>query len=314
MRAPRPTSRLTRVVGGTATLLLSAGLAAGPVPTAIADAPTGTAAAAGASCEGRQATVYPGYPGPGTSTPSGDGWTITGTPGDDVIVGSSGTDRIDGRGGDDVICGFGGADLLSGGAGDDVLVAGPGKARLRGGAGDDTLRAPRGSRSVLNGGSGDDRLESGSRASLRAGKGRDRLVVWLVRGRLGVVVGGGHGDRAVVTVAAGGVPAGATVTVDAHWSRLTVEGRRGWASWRSLDVVRLRGSDVHWVYRGSAIADRATVVAGRSSQLYGGWGHDRLTGGGGDDVLHGGPGRDVLDGRGGQDRCVTGEQVRRCES
>lgn len=48
--------------------------------------------------------------------------TITGTPGNDLIVGSPGADIIQGLGGNDCIVGRGGADTLDGGSGGDVCI------------------------------------------------------------------------------------------------------------------------------------------------------------------------------------------------
>lgn len=54
---------------------------------------------------------------------------ISGTPGDDVLVGTSDGDSIDGGGGNDSLSGLGGLDSLRGGAGDDVLDGGTGGER-----------------------------------------------------------------------------------------------------------------------------------------------------------------------------------------
>ncbi len=77
---------------------------------------------AGATCDGRPATIVGG---PGADT-------LVGSVGDDVIVGGAGDDRIDGLSGDDVVCA---------GSGDDVVVGGSGADRLFGQSGADTLRA-----------------------------------------------------------------------------------------------------------------------------------------------------------------------------
>jgi Ca2+-binding RTX toxin-like protein len=56
---------------------------------------------------------------------SGSG-ILTGTDGNDLIVGSSGADTIDGLGGNDCILGGGGDDSLNGNDGTDVCLGGPG--------------------------------------------------------------------------------------------------------------------------------------------------------------------------------------------
>ena len=51
--------------------------------------------------------------------------TITGTEGNDLILGSSSADTIDGLGGDDCILGGSGSDLITGNDGTDVCIGGP---------------------------------------------------------------------------------------------------------------------------------------------------------------------------------------------
>ena len=56
---------------------------------------------------------------------SGSG-ALTGTSGNDLIIGSSGVNAIDGLGGNDCILGGSGDDSLAGGDGNDVCLGGPG--------------------------------------------------------------------------------------------------------------------------------------------------------------------------------------------
>lgn len=60
-----------------------------------------------------------------SGTVSGAG-TITGTAGNDLILGSSGADTIDGLGGNDCILGGGGDDVITGGEGTDICLGGTG--------------------------------------------------------------------------------------------------------------------------------------------------------------------------------------------
>ncbi|HEY6029151.1 MAG TPA: hypothetical protein VIU44_01225, partial [Gaiellaceae bacterium] len=91
---------------------------------------------------------------------------LSGTVGDDLIVGGAGRD---------VLCGLGGSDVLQGLGGNDVLYGGPGNDRLSGGAGND----------VLYGGPGDDALDGGA--------GADRLVA----GPGGGQILGGFGNDSI---------------------------------------------------------------------------------------------------------------------
>lgn len=54
------------------------------------------------------------------------GGTVTGTSGNDLILGSSGTDTIDGLGGDDCILGGDGDDVIDGNSGIDICLGGSG--------------------------------------------------------------------------------------------------------------------------------------------------------------------------------------------
>ena len=127
--------------------------------------------------------VVPGQPVPGGTTPTA-GRTITGTMGNDRLVGTpfadvincgAGNDRVLGHGGNDVInCGSG-HDRVDGGAGKDRILGGSGVDTLKGGAHGDRIAAGSGNDRLL-GGSGNDRLLGGrGNDTLRGNGGRDRL-------------------------------------------------------------------------------------------------------------------------------------------
>ena len=111
---------------------------------------------------------------------------ITGTPGDDDLVGTDENDTISGKAGNDLIRGEEGDDLLLGGDGEDtifgqlgndILEGGAERDKLNGGGGQDMLRGQAGN-DQLTGGSGDDSLVGGSGADVyiyRAGDGQDRI-------------------------------------------------------------------------------------------------------------------------------------------
>ena len=108
--------------------------------------------------------------------------TLTGTPGNDTIVGGDENDTLFGKGGEDTLFGGQGpdrlegnqdADELFGGPGDDVLLGNLGPDALRAGAGDDTLLGGFG-RDMVFGGPGDDDLTGGPGADqMRGGPGSD---------------------------------------------------------------------------------------------------------------------------------------------
>ena len=162
---------------------------------------------------------------------------ICGDAGDDTIGGDSGDDVIYGGAGDDTIHGRGGADLIAGGSGNDRVSAGDGQDVVMGEAGNDTLSG--GARAdQVNGGSGDDVSYGRS--------GRD----YLTDPRGNDVMFGGPG-------------------------RDQVNGAAG----------------TDRVYGGTG-SDRVSGGTG-NDQVFGGTGWDQLAGGTGRDRCDGGVGRDI---------------------
>ncbi len=155
-------------------------------------------------------TVPGAPPAPVGTNPAG-GKTLTGTIGDDRLVGTpfddviycgAGNDRVLGGGGKDVISCGSGNDRVDGGPGNDTILGGPGKDRLKGGAHND--RVVGGSRNDrLWGGSGNDRLSGGlGNDVLRGDSGRDRLSGnsgrdVLFGSRTDLFIGGSGRDRVV---------------------------------------------------------------------------------------------------------------------
>ncbi|MGO4380134.1 hypothetical protein AB4Z19_17795 [Pseudoduganella sp. RAF19] len=83
------------------------------------------------------------------------GLLLTGTDGNDSLVGDSTNDTLLGNGGNDTLSGDYGHDLLNGGDGDDVLIGGDGDNTMYGGDGNDTLIGTSEDK-LLDGGAGND--------------------------------------------------------------------------------------------------------------------------------------------------------------
>lgn len=240
---------------------------------------------------------------------------ITGTPGDDVIVGSAGPDQIDGRGGRDVICGGGDGDTIDGGAGADVIRGGPGPDTADYGTRTTSVRVTldprsgaddgspgerddiRGVESVV-GGSRDDVLIGSPGANTLTGGGGDDTI----DGRDGDDLEyGGDGDDVFVTgAAADGADllegqAGADIAdysartaalqLDMTTSDVGDDGAPG-----EGDNLRPTTEGV----RGGAGGD---TIAGTmlDNLIWGGPGDDDIVGRRGDDMVDGGVGDDSLD-------------------
>ncbi|MEA5449218.1 hypothetical protein VB780_11605 [Leptolyngbya sp. CCNP1308] len=86
--------------------------------------------------------------------------TLLGTQFNDTLQGLDGNDHLFGLGGDDSLSGGNNNDYLDGGLGNDSLSGGPGNDQLLGGPGDDTLDGGAGNDSLL-GGPGNDSLLGG---------------------------------------------------------------------------------------------------------------------------------------------------------
>jgi Ca2+-binding RTX toxin-like protein len=86
-------------------------------------------------------------------TGTGGNDRIIGSEDDDIVFGLAGNDQIESRGGDDIVFGGRGNDRIQGGLGDDILIGGPGNDVLEGGAGLDVA--------IFAGDSADFRIQGG---------------------------------------------------------------------------------------------------------------------------------------------------------
>ena len=181
--------------------------------------------------------------------------TISGTTGDDTLVGTSGNDVICGDAGDDTIRAGSGDDVVYGGAGADRISGGAGSDLISGGSGADRVWAGNGNDEVM-GGAGNDTLSAGAGADeVNGGTGNDHLS--------------GDSGRDLLTD-----PRGSDVMFGGS-GRDQVNGSRG--------TDRVHGG-----------SGRDRVSGGTSNdQVFGGSGRDQLAGGTGRDRCDGGTGRDV---------------------
>lgn len=175
------------------------------------------------------------------------GGALTGTLGDDTLMGKQGADEARGGLGDDLLSGSLGSDTLYGDDNNDTLSGGRGADALYGGADDDSL----------DGGDGDD-LMTGERGNdtLEGGKGGDMLL-----GEIGndVLSGGAGAD-----------------SLDGSFGQDSLSGSSG-----ADTLSGGSGYDLLVAGRGRDRLDGGS----ENDRLVGGEGNDTLTGGLGDDVF-----------------------------
>jgi len=225
------------------------------------------------------------------------------------IYGSNAPNIIQSYGGD--------KDVVWGRGGDDVLDAGRRFAEVRGGPGDDHLISGRYSapgKAIMDGGPGNDFIESGTNATVTGGAGDDHIRV---KAEWALIHPGGGDDIVDVVEGVAAVSywhAPGPVDVD-----LVAGTATGWGSDQLTGVSEVRGTRYDDTMRGAPsggefrglggddILEAADTSGLRGSLLSGGRGSDVLRGSGGRDGLSGGPGKDVLIGLGGPDDLAGGE-------
>jgi Ca2+-binding RTX toxin-like protein len=212
---------------------------------------------------------------------------LSGSAGNDLMLGSIYADRISAGSGDDILKGAGGDDWLDGGEGSDYLIGGPGDDSLLLSADGQWLE-----RFVAyNAGS------PGSRGS------RERVDL---QGRIGsydVFDGGGGHDRII------GSAADEALFLDDRHSPSPLDGMPRLSAIEYIDmgagddIVDLSSS--RYIYGDVEIhggdGDDVLWSSQGDDYLSGGLGNDRLDGGDGADLLRGGGGSDHLAGRAGDD-------------
>lgn len=200
---------------------------------------------------------------------------MTGTAGDDRLVGGDVADRILGLAGNDTLVGGGGVDTLEGGAGNDSLDGNAGADRLIGGDGNDIYRIDDvGDVIVEAGAGGTDQAFSSVTYTLGDNIENLRLI--------------GTGAIDATGNAIGNVLYG-------NAAANTLSGLDG-----DDNLHGLGGNDR---LDGGAGVDTLSGEEG-NDRLFGGAGADRLNGGDGNDTLVGGTGSDTLTGGAGADRFV----------
>lgn len=258
----------------------------------------------------------------GNDTISG-GWALS--PGTaDTLIGGAGDDDITASAGGfeaDLLYGGIGNDTLRGPSatlygedGDDLLIGGPGWGHhasgnaLYGGTGNDTMQGG----GYLDGGDGNDLMDTRYGASVEAGLGNDTLTGSGANGYTSYYVDMGEGDDQVDVM---GTNNKLTIDGGAGDDQLTGNGQNGLQidGGAGNDTIRGTagpGSPAYLLTGGDG--DDDLVGTGRDGTLEGGEGHDHLRSNGSGDsftasTLRGGTGNDTLEGATGRSSLEGGE-------
>ncbi len=229
---------------------------------------------------------------------------VTGTAGDDWIIGAPGDDRLEGGAGADILEGGPGDDWLDGGPGPDWLLGGPGVDTLdwasrtdtvfidltAGAAFDGELDRLDGIENAI-GGTGADSLFGGPGPNRLEGRAGDDYLAG--EGGADILIGGPGDDRLL-----GG---GGDDWLEGGPGRDRLDGGPGFdiASWAGADGAMIIDLAAQAAWTGqfleTLVSIEGAVGSAFADQIFGSAGDDWIDGGpGGADWMQGGPGRDTL--------------------
>ncbi|NNU43134.1 calcium-binding protein [Ramlibacter montanisoli] len=210
----------------------------------------------------------------------GDGVTLVGADGADVLEGSMGYDTLQGGQGDDLLNGYAASDVLDGGIGNDMLEGGAGNDAIAGGDGVDTVRF--------------------------SGSSWEYSITWDAATRQYTVA-----DNMYVYEPFPSPHYGNRDGSDTVGGVEIFQFQDGYRDWSNLvegagDGVTLMGTEAADTLEGSMGYD--TLQGGEGNDmLYGYSANDALDGGAGDDFVDAGAGNDQLQGSAGSDVLRGGE-------
>ena len=216
---------------------------------------------------------------------------LTGTPGDDTLIGYVSDDVINGRAGNDDLRGNAGNDVLNGEEGNDILNGAEGSDTLDGGAGNDMLSGDGGSDTYVFGkGSGQDTISNydtgvGKTDTLRLA-GLLTSEVTLRRSGSDLIVSiNGTTDKVTIQ---------GYLTNDGNWTSKLEQIKFDDGTTWDVATVKVK------LLTGTAGDDTLIGYTGDDT-MYGWAGNDDLRGNAGNDMLEGGAGNDIFSGGAGND-------------
>jgi T1SS-143 domain-containing protein len=246
---------------------------------------------------------------------SGDGYTIIGGLGNDVLIGSAdtaenilygdGTSETTQDGNDLLIGGVNSTNIMYGGGGDDTLIgAEHALNEMYGGSGNNTLIGASNATNDMHGGSGNDFLSGGDYATntMDGGDGDNTFVAGLFS--VNTMIGGSGNDtfklieNSFNTVVGGGGNNTLDFSRFNHGIEITL-AHSSTATHFDISGGGLDYSDISGII--GTPYDDVIIGSDHSDYLFGGAGNDVLIGGAGNDTLDGGSGFNVMTGGAGAD-------------
>ncbi len=242
---------------------------------------------------------------------------LTGTEGQDILLGGGGADTINGLGEDDFLDGGADADTINAGAGNDSVLGGGGADIINGDAGNDTINGE-GGIDTINGGAGNDTIHyaiGDGADAVNGGADSDTLHITgsAAANVLNVVLTG-----TVLTSIEGGAIAGVEVVTADLLGDTDTLNYTGSAAPVAVNLSTATASGFTAVAAAAATATTVAIAAIAAiagvENVSGGNGNDLLTGDAnanlldgnqGADTLTGGAGADTLIGNAGDDRFVA---------
>lgn len=230
---------------------------------------------------------------------------VYGGNGDDQLHGGDGNDTLYGGDGNDILHGGAGADNVYGQSGEDLIYGGSGNDNLDGGLDNDTIYANEGNDTVT-GSTGDDYLEgNGGNDALTDNEGNNIIIAG---GGIDIINAGAGNDKIEGNEDSDTINAGdgnnliygngGNDGITAGAGNDTIYGQEG------SDLINAGAGDDY--ISGGAGDDLINSEDGADT-IYGDLGIDQISGGAGNDHIYGGAAADILKGDAGNDQIKGGD-------
>ncbi len=246
-----------------------------------------------------------GQAGDDTLTGNGGNDSLVGGEDNDVLSGQDGNDTLEGGDGADNLAGGAGDDSLIGGSGNDTINTNGGLDTVRGGDGDDFLQVFTATPAVVEGGNDNDSIRFAEFTyRIDGGDGNDTLDFWSSAGSGSPTLDGGAGDDRIESTSRPDLIRGGDdndiIVASGFGGSDTLEGGDGNDTIQHYSNVTITVSGG----AGDDVITNGFGSSSGGADIDGGTGNDSLEGTSGDDTITGGADNDTIDGGVGNDTVV----------